>query len=620
MAQKSNNSNKKNNIKRFPTNNKSNKNVKNINSNIRAIKPTPRAKPNITTVKNRQVVRPVVNKPIQTTKKTIQKTTQQTKNISKINVNNRKSQNIMDINKVRYSTNNLKKKSNNLKLARESAKKRALERNNKQVKRKTKKRHNILVARLVTFFIFSLTISYFGISIFKSLNREPIKFATIGYGTIDNQKTARGVIIRDETVYKANKAGTLEFYESENEKVKRGDTVASIKDQVAIKDTQVELEQINDKILEIQKNREELSLFSEEAKRVDNQIQNVLENGAYQFTQNDISAIYELRTNVQKKIDIRNQMLLSETGGSIKELSSMKSNKEQQINSNTQNLFVNESGILSYHIDGLEEQFKIENIDKLTPEQIKMEDNKKEEVYNVKMQVTEGEPIFKIIESNEFYIASYIKTEYISNWKEGDIKNIYINDSGKYQPQEVKVEKILLEDKESYVLMKSNKNMLNFIDERIVIFEINKPKEGIKINNTAIAEKNLLKVPTSYIVDGIITKKTENGTKKVIVEDAEVNEAEGITYVPIKFGEIGIGDIILNPTTNTEYALKDVYTSKGIYVVNSGVYEFKKINLENSVSNQDFTILDPKLNPNIKIYDRFIPDQKSILKEEPIYN
>ena len=66
--------------------------------------------------------------------------------------------------------------------------------------------------------------------------------------------------------------------------------------------------------------------------------------------------------------------------------------------------------------------------------------------------------------------------------------------------------------------------------------------------------------------------------------------------------------------------LNDIFTSKGIYIVNSGIYEFTPINLENSISNQDFTILDPALNTNIRIYDRFIPDAKAILKEEPIYN
>ncbi|MDE6357847.1 MAG: hypothetical protein K2L15_04570, partial [Eubacteriales bacterium] len=487
--------------------------------------------------------------------------------------------------------------------------------------RKKKKRNNVIISRIFTTIIFFLIISYFGVSVYKSLSRKPVTYETIKHGTIDNQKLAKGVIIRDETVYKAGRSGSLEFYKPENERVKKGEYIVSIKDQGVIQNTEQELEEINEKILEIQENREELSLFSEDAKKVDAQIQTVLENGIYEFAKNDMSSIYEIKGNVQKKLDIRNQMLLSETGGSISELANKKNEKEQTINANTQKIAINEGGILSYYVDGLEEAFSIENLDNITAEQTKMQADKLDELLNYKVQTLEGEPVFKIVESNEFYIASYVKTDYINDWQEGDFRNIYINDEGQYKPQEVKVEKIILEDKESYILMKSTKNLIDFIDTRSITFEINKPKEGFKINNTAIAEKNFLKIPLTCIIDDIITKKTEDGTIiKIFLQDFEINELEKVAYVPVQYGDLNVGDTLTDHITNSEVILKDIFTTKGIYVVNSGIYEFKKINLENSVSNEEFTILDPTINPNIRIYDRFIPDAKSILKEEPIYN
>lgn len=486
--------------------------------------------------------------------------------------------------------------------------------------RATKKRNNAKISRIFSTFIFLLIISYFGISIYKSLSKKPITYETIKYGSIDNQKTAKGVIIRNETLYKAGKNGALNFYKSENERVKKGEIIASIKDQDALQNTEQELEEINKKILDLQESRDELSLFSEDVKKVNSQIQTILENDSYEFAKNNVSSIYEIKNNVQKKINVRNQMLLSETGGSISELAGQKSDKEQIVNSNTYNISAINGGILSYYSDGLEETFGIENLDKITLEQTKMQADNLDEPLNYKIQVLEGEPVFKIVESNEFYIASYIKTDYINNWKEGQFKTIYILDNGQYKEQEVKIQKINLEEKLSYVLMKSTKNIIDFIDKRSIIFEINKPKEGFKINNTAIGEKNLLKVPVQYINDGVITKKTESGNKKIVFDTLNINEAEKIAYLPIKYGELSVSDTIINVSTNEEIVLNDIFTSKGIYIVNSGIYEFTPINLENSISNQDFTILDPALNTNIRIYDRFIPDAKAILKEEPIYN
>ncbi|MDE6182365.1 MAG: hypothetical protein K2F59_04090, partial [Eubacteriales bacterium] len=285
-----------------------------------------------------------------------------------------------------------------------------------------KQRNNIKIARVFTFFIFFLIISYFGFSIYKSLTKKPITYETINYGTIDNQKIAKGVIIRDETVYKAGRDGSLGFYKSGNERIKKGEIVASIKDETALQNTEQELEEINKRILEIQENREELSLFSEDVKKVDLQIQYILENNVYEFAENDMSSIYKIKDNVQKKLDIRNQMLLSETGGSISELANQRSAKEQIINSNTENISIKESGILSYYVDGLEEAFNIDNLDSITKEQTKMQAEKQDELLNYKIQVLQGDAVFKIVESNEFYIASYIKTEYLNNWNEGDLK------------------------------------------------------------------------------------------------------------------------------------------------------------------------------------------------------
>lgn len=491
---------------------------------------------------------------------------------------------------------------------------------NRKKRIKKKKRNNILIGRLFTLFIFILIISYFSLSIYKSLNKKPIKFETITYGTITNQKTAKGVIIRDEQVYKSNKNGALAFSKNEYEKIKNGEIVATIRDEAAIKDINAELEEINKKILQLQENREELSLFSEDVKKINSQIETVLENGIYELAKNDISAIYELKANVQKKIDIRNGMLLSETNGSVSQLANQRNSKEQKINANSQYISANEGGILSYSIDGLEEKFNFKNLENITAEETKMQSENQNKINEYKIQVLEGEPIFKIVKSNNFYIATNIKTDYVANWKKGDSKKIYIEDNGQYEPQDITIEKIDIGKKDTFILMKCTKNILNYINKRSIIFEINKPKQGFKINNTAIVEKNLLKIPSEYISNNTIIKKYEDGNKKIIISNAEVNETEGVTYVPIEFGNLNTGDTIINPKDNKEFTIKDIYTSKGIYIVNSGSYEFKKINLENSVSNEDFTILDPTFNKNIKIYDRFIPEHKNVLKEELIYN
>ncbi len=486
-----------------------------------------------------------------------------------------------------------------------------------RAKKKSKPRNIHIISKLFTITIFIIIISYFSLSIFKSLNKEPIDYETIEYGSIDDTTQVKGIIIRDEVVYKATKNGILTFNNGENERVKKGEIIASVKNEEAIKTTEDDIALINEKILQLQEQRDELSIFYEDVKKIDTQIQSVLDKSINNLSTYNISEIYEIKDNINKKLTIRNQMLLSENTGSIQELSAQKASKEIKVNQNTQNIVSNDSGIISYYTDGLEEVFTFETKDNLTKEQTLMQPENEQEY---KVNILEGEAVFKIVRDNNFYIASYIKTENISNWAEGETRYIYINDNGNLKQLEIIIEKIDIGEKESYVLMKSNKNMIDFIDKRNVTFELSKPKEGFKIGLDAIAEEELLKVPTSYIVDNNVTKKSSTGELITVPIKLSGQDDNGeYTYVSISPGIIDIGDYIINPQTNQEQQLNEIFTKKGIYVVNSGIYTFKNINTEGAVQNDQFIILEPSKNTNIKLYDRYAPNV-SVVNGEEIVN
>nr|WP_317356872.1 HlyD family efflux transporter periplasmic adaptor subunit [uncultured Tyzzerella sp.] len=483
-----------------------------------------------------------------------------------------------------------------------------------RAKKKPKNRNISIISKLFTIVMFTIIISYFGVSISKSLNKKPIDYETIEYGAIEDSTQAKGVIIRDEVVYKTSKNGILTFSKGEDERIKKGELVANIKNETEIKTAEEDIALINEKILQLQEQRNELSIFYEDVKKIDDQIQKNLDKSISDLSTYDISKIYELKDTVGKKLTIRNQMLLSENTGSVQDLSSQKALKEQQVNENMENIISNDAGIVSYYIDGLEEVFSFENKDKLTKEQTLMQPKEEPQF---KINVLQGDPIFKIVRDNNFYIASYIKSESISSWEQGETRNIYINDNGDLKPLEVIVEKIEAGEKESYVLMKSNKNMIDFIDRRNITFELSKPKKGFKIKLDAIAEEDLLKVPSSYIVDNNITKKTTTGEASVVpIKTSGQDETGEYTYVSISPGMIDIGDYIINPSTKQEIQLNEIFTKKGIYVVNSGIYNFKNIDTEDSVQNDQFIILDPNKNKTIKLYDRYAPDLSVVKGEE----
>ena len=480
-------------------------------------------------------------------------------------------------------------------------------------KRKVRNRNLNILTKIFTFGVFIVIISYFSVSIFKSLNKKPINYETIEYGSIEKTMQVKGAIIRDEVVYKANRNGLLTFNIPENEKVRKGEVIATVKDSKAIEQTEQDLNAINEKILQIQEQRNELSLFYEDVKKMDSQIKKTLDLSIPDLSTYNIDKIYSIKDSVNKKITVRNQMLLSESNGSVEELSNQKADKEQKINQNVQTIISNDSGILSYYVDGFEDTYSLKNKDKLTKEQILGLSDKE---LQFKTSVVQGESAFKIVRDNNFYIACYIKANYISKWSKGDIRKIYINDNGELKPIEVTIESISDVDKDKYVLMRSNVNMIDFIDKRTITFELSKPKEGFKLKLSGVAEEELLKVPTSYIKDGNLLKKDAQGnTITVPVKISGEDETLEYQYVAITKGVIDIGDTIINPKDKKEIKLNDIFTQRGIYVVNSGIYTFKNINTEESVEDGQFIIIDPAKNTNIKLYDRYASDISAIKQE-----
>ncbi len=483
-----------------------------------------------------------------------------------------------------------------------------------RAKKKTKNRNIAIISRLFTFMMFFIIISYFSVSVLKSMNKKPIDYETIEYGSIEDINQAKGIIIRDEDVYKASKNGIVVFNKGLNEKVKKGETVATIKNQDAIKTDEQDIKNINQKILQLQEERNELSIFYEDVKKMDLQIQKVLDNAINELSIYNVSKIYEIKENLNKKLNIRNQMLLSENSGSVQDLLDKKADKEQNVNKGIENIASKTSGILSYYTDGLEQNFNFKTKDTLTKEQTLMQ---AEDSQDYNFNILQGEPVFKIVKDNNFYIASYIPNKNVSSWVKGETREIYINDAGKKRPLEVIIEKIEKGEKESYVLMKSNKNIIDFIEKRTVFFDLSKQQEGFKIKTSAISEEELLKIPTDYIVDNKITKKGDEPIK-VTIQSSGQDETGQYTYVKIAPSMIDIGDYVIHPKTQQELELNDIFTRKGIYVVNSGIYNFKSIATEGSVQNDEFIILNPNKNKNIKLYDRYAPDLSVVKGEEII--
>ncbi len=449
------------------------------------------------------------------------------------------------------------------------------------------------------------------------ITKRIVSYDVVQMGIIDTPKTVQGVIIRDEKVYTADEDGVISYDVADNEKVKKDTEICTIKDENVVNTIEDELEDIDESIMKVQSEREDISIYSEDIKQDNKEIQTLIDDNAIDYAKKNFGNIYELKNNIQKKMDVRNELLLTENKGSLSKLVTQRNNQISKLNDNISKITVEEGGIISYYIDGMEDKYTVTDLSNYSKEDTKVTTSP---VSSFKSKVSKGNPAFKLVKSNEWYVVCYIPGEYTKEWETGDIITIYAKDSlDATHDLPAKIQEIqgAETDAERYTVLKITKDMIDFITERSISFDIEKATSGYKIPNTAIVEETLLKIPLDYVNEEDLYLTKADGTKvNIIISDKDTEN--NIAYIPVQLGVLNVGDTIQKTFTKDTFVIQDVLNTRGVYVMNTGYAEFKRIYTEKSVSNNTHTILNPAINPNVNIYDRIVSNAENIEREEKV--
>lgn len=480
----------------------------------------------------------------------------------------------------------------------------------KYVKKKTPKKS---IARKFFYMVFFLIMIYiFGYCV-SFFTQKKINSTLIEYANSDNPQMFSGVIVRNEKIYTSQKSGAISLNLHNFDIAKKNCVVCTIKDKESVEKLEDDLSKINNDILDMQKNRIDISLFQNDIKNANNQIEKIVDENIYVCSQNNFDKINSFADAIKKNLDLRNQILLTENRGDVKEMDEKKSQIEQKIKKNIESISATQTGIVSYFIDGLEKTYTLNKLNNLTSQQTNIKSQSIETIDN--SYVEASQPIFKIIESNEWYIVSYVKNKDIENIKENDSKTIFIENENNFTPIDVYIEKIIAKNKtESCLVMKCTKFVQDYLQNRNIKFKLDDTKlQGFKIPVCSIDKKNLFKIPVQFVLkdnnEHTVTKKN-NEKVKVKIYDSDEN------YYYVESNGLKSKDIIISSDESYEISqMKKIY---GIYIANTGIAEFKKINYADEILENGFIIIDPKLNPSIKISDRIITNVKDVNDEQKI--
>ncbi len=452
---------------------------------------------------------------------------------------------------------------------------------------------------LVGFIIFL----YFGSNIYRMIAGSGVETMQLSKISIDTPKIYDTLIVRDENVTAASKAGEVDYKIANNEKARVGDLVATIVD-----------ENIQEETHDISSEE-----FTQVSKVSNSDVDNINDRIKNEFSYrkiSDFTEAYVYSEKIYESLEIRNQIIISSMYNAEGSTSVSTSEKES--------LYTAKSGIVNYNLDSYEEVYTTEKMDEIVYDDIKTVVKDDSTVRN--KVVAEGENVFKVIESNVWYIVAFIDNEEIKSREiELDkVMEIYLSKSNTFKPVMSKVHSITEGEKTSKVIFQCDSFIGDFAEQRSVAIKLAKENvEGYKVPKTAIIKKDAIAINKDFVFFNeeqgydFVVKEGYNG-EQYEVPIVKYSTTENVVYVLKETSDLNMGDMLING--DKQYQIPDVYVINGVYVLNTGIAVFKEVfPSEDTLSDESLVFLESKNNTNIRIHDTIAVNIDEITENEIIY-
>lgn len=401
-----------------------------------------------------------------------------------------------------------------------------------------------------------IVLVYFVYAIIQ-LIKQPTDVFMIENGSLSEEESAVGYVIRNETVVQGNnyKNGMVQI-KSEGERVAKGDSIFryySNNEENLVK----KIQELDVKIQEAMEN--ETNLFSSDMKLLENQIEEKLIEVS---NLKDVQKISEYKKDINTKITKKAKIAgdLSPSGSYIRKLIDERSSYENTLNSGAEYVTAPESGIVSYRVDGLENILTIESFSTLNKKFLEDLNLKTGEI------VATSNESGKIIDNFEAYIATSLESDKAKETKVGDNVKLRLSNS-----EEITVEiDYIIDEAESRLIIFRITNGLELLSNyRKITFDVVWwDYSGLKVPNEALIKETAQKGSAGvdgkniyYIVrnrmgytDKIVVKVLKQNSLYSVITNyttEELKEQLGYTDTELKqVKTIVIHDeVILNPKT-----------------------------------------------------------------------
>lgn len=433
---------------------------------------------------------------------------------------------------------------------------------------------------------------------FQSFHKEHVSVYEVNQKQIAENENLRGIILRKESLIKAQDSGYINYYIGEGAKLAKTSTVYSISKNESLTETvaSVDMEHITLSEEDTRNIRSNLSSFRDE------------------FQLSDYRAISNLKYNIENSILELSDVDLSQNLKQVKKISG----EEDDF----QLVRAQKTGIISFSSDGLEEL----SIDVLDQNDFKeMKDNFKKLRSN--KMINKGSSVYRVVTDENWSIVVALNQVQYKKLVKMDTVNIKIKKDGLETTPSVQT---FTTKGRYYARLVFNKYMVRYLNDRYLDIEIQFTNaDGLKIPKSSIVKKQFYPIPKGFIVTGGNSKSKENG---IAVIEYEEDGSPVVTFIPVDIYYVDEdensyidGDLIEPGTVlmdRTDINGKQIQVPKktelnGVYNCNQGYCKFQYINI--LYDNLEYAIVESGNIYSLSNYDHIVLNPEIIKENDIIY-
>lgn len=429
------------------------------------------------------------------------------------------------------------------------------------------------------------------ISITGYFNTKHISPYEVRTGSLYTNSLYTGIALRQESLVTAQDSGYVNYFVREGQHVAVGDLVYTVDETGRLSDAAAQLTETNSMTdSDLSRIRTDISGFS---------------SG---FDNTYFSEVYSFKNNLNSKaVELSNLDVLN----SISDISDINSSLVHY-------RYSDKSGVVTYTYDGFEEK----TIDDITAADFDQADYSYTRMIANDL-VGSGDTIYRICTDEDWMIVIQVDQETAELLME--MEYIEVKFSRNQYTSWASVSEHVDEEGNYYIGLSFSNSMITFSMDRYVSIElILDDHSGLKIPNSAIANKDFYIVPREFITlgedgrQGVLRKTVDDEGQDIVefIDTSVYSETETEYYLDNL--ELRQGDVLVKDGSEETYTIRLTGSLEGVYNINKGYAEFREISI--LYSNEDYSIVRPNTTYGLSEYDFIVLDAQTVTDGEMLYD